>query len=112
MEEVHREAAVLVCKGKVGVLDEAIHQADEFAHDGDEANLGGFAVGAQALVEGGEDGVGAGGADGGHVEDVAHLRAAAADVSGEAGGAGVFGMGATPIRAESWADAILPSSGT
>jgi hypothetical protein len=29
------EAAVLVRKGKVGVLDEAVHEANQFAHDGD-----------------------------------------------------------------------------
>jgi hypothetical protein len=35
-------------------LDEAIHQADQFAHDRDKADLREFAIGAQTLVEGGE----------------------------------------------------------
>jgi hypothetical protein len=32
---IYPEAAVLVRKGKVGVLDEAVHEANQFAHDGD-----------------------------------------------------------------------------
>ncbi len=33
----------LVCKGKVGIFEQLIHQDDQLAHDGGEGNFGGFA---------------------------------------------------------------------
>lgn len=80
---------MLVRKGKVGILDETVHQADQFTHDGDQADLGRFAVGFETLVKGREDGVATRCANGGHIEHVAHLRATTTDVARSAVFAGV-----------------------
>ena len=62
---------------------------EEVAHDGDEGDFVGLAGGAQAAVEGLQDGVGAGGAKGGHEEGAAHVEAAATDGALSAEGAAV-----------------------
>ena len=61
------KAAVLLRKGKIGILDESVHQAGKLAHDSHEANLCGLTFRPQVLVEGSKDGVAARGANGGHV---------------------------------------------
>lgn len=53
----------------------------EFAHGGNESNFGGFAVLAEALIKGFEDGIVVGSDDGAHVEGVAHESASAMDVA-------------------------------
>jgi hypothetical protein len=70
-------------------FEKAVKMDEEMAHDGDEGDFVGFAGGAQALVEGFQDGIGAGGAKGGHKEGPAHLDAAAANGAGTAIGAAV-----------------------
>jgi hypothetical protein len=62
---------------------------EEFAHDGDEGDFVGLAGGAQALVEGAQDRVGAGGAKGSHEEGAAHVEASATDGALAAEGAAV-----------------------
>ena len=62
---------------------------EEFAHDGGEGDFMGFTGGAQALVDGLEDGVTARGAQGCHVEGEAHFAASAADGAGAAIGPAV-----------------------
>ena len=80
---------------------------EEFAHDGDEGDFEGFACGAQALVEGAQDGVAAGGAEGGHVEGLAGGDPSALDGAGAAPGAAVAvergqaGQGGDLVFAES-----------
>ena len=76
-------------KGQVGCEDKFIHEVNEFTHDGDEADLGWFTVGAEASIKRCQDGIGASGTDSGHVEDVTHLCSTAAHVAGTAPGAGV-----------------------
>ena len=63
-------------KDKVRLGDQAVEDAEHFAHDGHEAHGGRFAGGAQSGVEGAKDRIAARGSDGGHVEDVSDLRAA------------------------------------
>jgi hypothetical protein len=46
-----RKDAVLTSKDKIRFLDELVHEAGHLSHDGDEADLGRFAVGAEPLVE-------------------------------------------------------------
>jgi hypothetical protein len=65
----------------VGVFEEAVHEDDEFAHDGGEGEFGGFVVGAEALIEGFEDGVVESGGEGGHIEDFSDSGSAAVDVA-------------------------------
>ena len=65
---------------------------NELPHDGDKADFGRFAVSAEALVKRAEDGVCPGGADGGHVENVADLRPTAADMARAVPEPGVVGM--------------------
>ena len=62
---------------------------EEMTHDGDEGDFVGFTGGAQALVEGFQDGVGAGGAECGHEEGTAHVEPAAADGADAAKGTAV-----------------------
>jgi len=62
---------------------------EEFAHDGDEGNFVGLTGGAQALVNGLEDGVAARGGEGRHVEGQAHVAATSANGAGAAIGAAV-----------------------
>ena len=54
---------------------------EEFAHGGSEGDFGGFSLGAKSVVEGFDDGVGARGHEGGHVEGNASADAAAVDVA-------------------------------
>ena len=46
-------------------FNEAVEMDQELAHDGDECDFVGFAGGSQALINGFQDGIGAGGAKGG-----------------------------------------------
>jgi hypothetical protein len=78
---------VLVGKGEVGFPDEFVEEDDEFAHDGGDGDLEGFALGDEALKEGFEDGVEANGTKGGHVEDASGAGTSASDVTGTAHGA-------------------------
>src|SRR5258708_3287889 len=45
------EATVLGGKGEVRIFEEAVHEDDEFAHDGGHGDEGLFAVGAQAEIK-------------------------------------------------------------
>jgi len=45
----------------LGVFEEEVGEVGEFAHEGDERGLGGFACGAQALIKWSEHGVMSGG---------------------------------------------------
>jgi hypothetical protein len=58
-----------------------VGEDDELSHEGGESEFFGFAAIEETEVEGSEDGVMAGGDEGGHVEDRAQLRAAAEDVA-------------------------------
>ena len=49
-------------------MEEGVGEGDEFAHDGDEGQLGLLAAVAEALVEGGQGRVEAGRGEGGHVQ--------------------------------------------
>lgn len=89
---VSREAAVLAGKAKVGIGEESVEHGQHLAHDGDEADPGGFAASAQPLVKLPEDGVRADGGDCRHVEHMANRTAAAADVAWHAGVAAVAGV--------------------
>src|SRR6478735_1957135 len=71
------EAAVSADKGKVWIFEHTVEHDDESAHDGEQADVGRFAGGAEPRIERREDGILLGGADGGHVQDVADLDAAA-----------------------------------
>ena len=71
-----RVATVLLLEGARGVFEEAVGELGELPHKGDEGDLGGFAVGAQALIERAQDGVAARGDQGGHVKGGACQRSA------------------------------------
>ena len=85
----------LQCSGWRGGLPEAVfaeegvEQAGEAAHDGDERDLVRLAVGGEALVAGLGGRLEAAGGQGGHVEQVARLGAAAADGAAAAVLAGI-----------------------
>ena len=68
-------------KDKSGILDEKIHEAGKFAHDGGDTDFVRFAVLSEALIKFGENGVVLRGGDGSHVQYAANLGAAAADVA-------------------------------
>ena len=73
---------MLVGEGKVGVLDEAVEQAKELAHDGDQTDQGRFTVGFETLIEAAEDGVVTGCGYGGHVKHMAYLVTTGSDMPG------------------------------
>lgn len=58
-----------------------IEEAEEFSGGGDEGDFGGFAVLAEAVVEGGQRGSGADDAQGGEVESAADAAASALEVT-------------------------------
>src|SRR6266700_3814743 len=64
------------------LLEHDVEVPDELAHAGSDGHLERFAGGGEPLVKGLHDRVKLGGGVGGHVEDVAHVDASAADVSG------------------------------
>lgn len=66
---------------KIGMLEEMVEEDEEFSHNGCESEFGGFVGGAEGLVEGAQDVVAAGGAQGGHVEGIAQAHAASGDVA-------------------------------
>ena len=68
-------------KDESGILDKKVHETGKFAHDGGDADFVRFTVVSEALIKLGENGVMLRGGDGGHIEDVANLGAAAADVA-------------------------------
>ena len=43
---------MLAGKVEVRIFEEAVHEDDEFAHDGGEGNFGRFACGAEPLITG------------------------------------------------------------
>ena len=71
------------------VSQDGVEDDEELAHAGDEGLLAGFAGGAELFVVGGDDGIGAAGDQGGHVEGGAHGGAAAGDGAAAAQGAAV-----------------------
>ena len=73
--------------------DEEVGEDGELSGDGDEGELGGLSVGAQASVEGSDIGVVAGGGEGGEIEHAAHRGAAAADDALAVALAGLVGDG-------------------
>ena len=77
----------------MGGFEEAVEEHGEFAHDRSERDLGGFAVGAEPLVELAQDVVMPDGGERGHVEHTPD-------------------GGATPTNAEAWASPMRPSSGS
>ena len=79
-------------KGKVGVFEETVKHYDHFAHDGIEGDLGRFTLGEEPLIEPGEDGVVLGGADSGHIQDIAHRDTPAVRMSGAHRLAAVVGV--------------------
>ena len=81
-----------VRKDKIGILEEVVHEAGQFTHDGGKTDLFGFSVGSEALIKRGEDTVSVGGTHSGHVEDVTHLCATAANVARSRGFARVVGI--------------------
>src|SRR5271167_2312051 len=60
---------------------EGDEDAEHFSADGDDRHFGCFALGDEALAEGHQGRVAAGGGQGGHVEDPADFGAAAPDGS-------------------------------
>ena len=68
-------------KLKRGIFEEVVEEEEELPHDGGQREFGGLAGGAQAQVKGAEDGVGAGGAERGHVEGATQAEASAGDVA-------------------------------
>ena len=50
------EATVLGRKLKRGIFEEVVEEEEELTQDGGQREFGGFAGGAEALVEGAEDG--------------------------------------------------------
>jgi hypothetical protein len=75
------EQRYLILECKVGIFEDVIHEDNEFAHDGGEGNLGGFAGSAQALIKLFELTVGMGGNECGHVECPSDGRTATADAA-------------------------------
>jgi hypothetical protein len=63
------------------LADEGVGQNQQLAHDRGEGDLGLFAGGAQASIEGSKVVIAAAGGEGGHVEDGPHRGAAASDVA-------------------------------
>jgi hypothetical protein len=63
-------------------LEEEIEGGEEFSSGGDEGDFEGFAVIAEALVEGFEDGIAAGGGESSHVEGATDGGTATGDVTG------------------------------
>ena len=78
------------------VATEGVADHQELAHAGDEGHLGRLAGGDEALIEGLEVGVAAGGRQGGHVERGAHLGAPAPAAAAPAPGAAVAIEGRDP----------------
>jgi hypothetical protein len=70
------------------MADHGVEDGQQFAHDGDEGDLGGFAGGAEPEITGAERRIVAGGHQGGHVEGGADRRPPAPDENfiGPAGG--------------------------
>ena len=64
-----------------GGFEEEIGQLDEFAHEGNEGDFGGFSGGAEAEVKRAQDGVAPSGDEGGHVEGRASQGATVEDVA-------------------------------
>ena len=77
-------ATVLAGKVEVWVFQEAVHEDDEFAHDGSEGDFRWFSGGAEPGIKGFEDVVMADGAQGGHVKRLPDGTAPATDAT-EAG---------------------------
>src|ERR1017187_480499 len=75
------EQRYLILGYKVGMFEGVVHEDDEFAHDGGEGDLGGFAGGAQPLVKLLELTVGTGGDERGHVKGTPDRRASATDAA-------------------------------
>jgi hypothetical protein len=61
------------------MLEHGVGDGQEFTHQGDERDLGGFPSGEQALIESGERAIAAGRNERRHVERVAHGGAATDD---------------------------------
>ena len=78
---------------EVGIFEEAIKQDDELSHDGGESDHLLFTSGEEALVEVLQDGIEAGGAEGGHVKGVAHRAASTGDAPGGDPGAALANVG-------------------
>ena len=76
-----------MCWGVPGgvVFDEGVEDGEEFPHAGGDAELVGFALLGEPLGELSDDGVAAGGVEGGHVEGAADASPPAADPSGFGG---------------------------
>jgi hypothetical protein len=69
---------------------------EKLAHDGDEGDLVGFAFGDEALINGLEEGIAAGGGERRHVKGGAHAQAPAAAAAPAAKGATVAVEGSQP----------------
>src|ERR1017187_8311748 len=81
LSSLKEEQRYLILGYKVGMFEGVVHEDDEFAHDGGEGDLGGFAGGAQPLVKLLELTVGTGGDERGHVKGTPDRRASATDAA-------------------------------
>ena len=66
-------------KRKLGILEEAVGEDDEFSHEDGEVRFFGFADGEEALVENFQDGIVMRGYQGGHVENGADIGTTASE---------------------------------
>src|ERR1035437_4211143 len=77
MPQQDHKATVLTGKMKIMIVEEAVHEDDEFAHAGGHGDEGFLAGGPQAQIKLFEDAVVPHSTQGRHVEGAPHRRAAA-----------------------------------